>query len=105
MLTYVFYAINESKFGHNVVSEVSAFQPGDLDSIPGGIRFLIPILGLGVSFVCVLPCVYSGDSPDHTFGEACPCPSVQCSGPKSVAPPKASDGLIHKHLGCKSRVV
>ena len=46
--------------------------------VPGGSGILIPILGLGVSFVCVLFCLRRRlwHCADHTFSEARSCVSV-----------------------------
>ena len=38
-----------------------------MGSIPGGSGILISVLGLGVSFVCVLSCVVSGGSPNNVL--------------------------------------
>ena len=47
-----------------MVGRVPALQPGGQGSIPGVSGILIPLLGLGVSFVCVLSCAVSGGGPD-----------------------------------------
>ena len=45
-------------------SVVPAFQSGGPGPIPGGVRNFNFVLGLGVSFVCVLSCVVFGGGPD-----------------------------------------
>ena len=55
----IFILINIRRRG--VVGRVPAFQPSGPGSIPG---ILISVLGLGVSFVCVLSCVVFGGGPD-----------------------------------------
>ena len=92
---------------HGAVGRVPAFQPGDPDSILGGVRNINFFPGTGsMSFVCVLTCVVSGDGPDIVLTTHSAKPTLVYLSSVLVhsllLPLQASDSWV---FGSKSRVL